>query len=273
MEFPPPLPSSTRKQHAALLFVTVLVIVAALALLAFRAFQPRWYFAQVTWQIAPSEENGARFSPGDPLGQVQTLRRTEVLHPVIDMLKLTQGYVRDSVATREETYNELVHSMRVDVPPGQPQIVHVGVYDRDPNRAANIANTVAVVYRNKRMEDLQSALDRSLSQYVGEVEKLRATVATNAEEMRRIGARDQVTDPSPDRVDAPLAGGETGAYLAAKTRNLQARQILEKAEVALCKARLAAAVDEQPVHILEKAVPPARPVSSWRGDPRTWTGL
>ncbi len=134
--------------------LTVLFLVTVLGVLAYRLMQPRWYMAQVTIEYAPPETG--------PASPAEAVRKKEVLYPVIDQLGLTKGYAREgSSVTREQAFEFLLSSMRIEVDSRTPlrdfsqppPLVRIGVYDHDPVRAANIANTVAMVFRNRLRED------------------------------------------------------------------------------------------------------------------------
>lgn len=281
MSLPPPLLSTPPKRRTPRVLACALaglLLVATLGELAHRLYRPRWYFAELTLRNLRPAWTTRGISPaftGEPMSHAQRVCGTEILYPVIDMLRLTQGYVREGTSTnKQETFNRLAASLQIEAFAGDPQVMRIGVYDRDPQRAASIANTIAIVYLRRRAEDESGQYERVLSSYAEEVELQRARVQLRAEEMQRIGAHDQVADPDPERADAAVTGQLTSGYSTAKAQYLQARRKLENTETALSEARSEKAfIEEPPVRIQTRAVPPLRPVAWWRGDPRTWSGF
>jgi uncharacterized protein involved in exopolysaccharide biosynthesis len=274
MSLPPALPS-TRPERPRLRIVLVLAglvglfLLAALGLLAYRLMQPRWYMAQVTIEIE-REEGFDLPSPEETAGRhLWALRQPEVLDRVVQALNLTKSYAQEGESvTAEQARERLRQSVGLQLNPRERRIVYIHAYDRDPNRAANIANMLTISYRNQLLKPFRKTLDRALSQYTDEVEKQRASVRIAAEELQKVRERDQIADPDPERADAVIAGGKKDDYSAAKTAYLQARRILENAEAALSKARQEGTREDLPFRLLERAVPPIKPTAWWRGDPR-----
>jgi uncharacterized protein involved in exopolysaccharide biosynthesis len=267
--FPPARPERRGVRGILLVFgLVVLCVASALGVLAYRFAQPRWYFAQAVIDVPPPRDG--RPHDGFAVSQAQLLRTSDVLERVVNMLDLAKIYAADGArVTPEEARNALGQSLRIEASAGEPQRIYIGAYAADPNLAANIANLVAVVYRNSRIEASQQHLERSLSQYSDEVQKQRTVVQAAEKELRQIRERDQIIDPDLERPDSPEAAPT--AYTEAKVKYLQAKRILESAELALSKARMEHQVDDDPIRIVQRGVPPARPMPWWRGDPRPLT--
>jgi flagellar basal body-associated protein FliL len=268
MSLPPTLPANSPQRRGGravlILFAALVVLVAsALGLLAYRYAQPRTYMAQVVIENAPSGDE----RPRDEFGtQAQLLRKPELLDRVVKMLELTNVYARSGApVTAEEARERLLGALRFDTSTEAPRRMQIRAYDADPTMAANIANALAVVYRNFEIELLQQNLERALSQYEDEVQKQRSMVQQATVELQRVRERDRVTDPDPEENGTAVSGPETGAYADAKARYLQAKRILANAELALSKARMEQNIDQEPIRIVEKATPPARPFPWWRG--------
>lgn len=275
MSMPPTLPSASSKSRRfgwlafALGLGCVLVIAPGLYLWK----QPRWYAARVTFEEVREElrnelrDGGFYYNPPPPRNVA--LRQPEVLDRVVQMLELTKVYGRDGrPATIEQARDELRRATRYWENSGAPQIRTVEAYDRAPHMAAYIANSMAVAYRDHRLKLLEKQLERSLSQYTDEVSHQRKLVRTASEDLQEVRERDQVIDPDQEQRGSAVTGQETKAYVEMKEKYMQAKRILENAEIALGKARLELKLDSQPVRILERAVPPAKPLAWWRGDPR-----
>jgi hypothetical protein len=83
-------------------------------------------------------------------------------------------------------------------------LIEIGVYDTDAQRAANIANMLAVVYQQKRREELQKSIDRGLEQLKAQVEKQQKAVEETAGEAMKIRARDGIIDADPDNENSQV---------------------------------------------------------------------
>jgi succinoglycan biosynthesis transport protein ExoP len=198
--------------------VFLLVVISATVTVS---FLPKEYFAKVTMEVKSDENRG--FTPGGGAGgfiynpqfvatQFQILRKTEILYPVIDQLGLIKAFSGDGPPrTKQDVFFSLVNDLDMQEV-RNTSLIEVGVWNMDANMAANIANTIAVVYRNKRLEDLQSSLERSLQQYTDEVKKQEKLVTDAAVELAKIRVRDKINDPDPENpaVQFTAAGAGTG---------------------------------------------------------------
>lgn len=183
-------------------------------------FLPREFFAQVSMEVR-SDDNKVNPMNGGPgqyynaqfvATQFQILRKTEILYPVIDNLGLVKTMSDRAGRTlqKQEVFLDLVNNLALEEV-RNTSIIEVGVWDTDGDLARDIANQIAVVYRNKRLEDLQVNLDRALSQFQDEVTKQRKLTAEMAQEMARIRLRDNISDPDMENANAPLAMGSKTA--------------------------------------------------------------
>ena len=108
--------------------------------------------------------------------QFQILQKTEILYPVIERLELVKEFSPPGQRLPlQQVYFRLKRSMQLQEV-RNTGLIEIGVFDTDAQRAANIANTIAVVYQEKRRADLQKNVDRGLEQLQDEVEKQRKTV-------------------------------------------------------------------------------------------------
>ena len=241
------------------------VVVAAFAM-------PRRYFSKVTME--PPPETGRSASPFDPGNdhwtynpqyirtQLANLQKTEILYPVIQRLDLTKEYAPPGTTiSQAEAYRHLRASMKLQEV-RNTGLVEVGISDTDPQRAANIANAIAVTYEeqlieaaNKRAEELLGpAKTKREAQHKRYAEALRL-----ATEIRK---RDGITDPDPkdessvptltanattpnvtpqaSATDNSAAKAKMIEYLDAKRQALQERKNLEQAEVSYVVAKMTA---------------------------------
>jgi capsular exopolysaccharide synthesis family protein len=198
--------------------VFLLVVISATVTVS---FLPKEYFAKVTMEVKSDENRGFNpngggsgfvYNPQFVATQFQILRKTEILYPVIDQLQLIKAFSGDGPQrSKQEVFNMVVGDLDMQEV-RNTSLIEVGVWNTDPVMASNIANTIAVVYRSKRLEDLQSSLERSLQQYTDEVKKQEKLVTDAAVELAKIRVRDQINDPDPDNptVQFTAAGAGTG---------------------------------------------------------------
>ena len=234
-------------------------------------FLPRVYFAKVTMEVKPdhpgaimifegsSQERGRGFIAA----QLSILRSREILDQVIKNLALDAAWAKDGqTLSMEQAFARLLSSLELRDVDGKGMI-EIGAYGSDPQEAANIANTVAVVYRQKRLADLQRMIDKGLEQLHDEVEKQRVRADEGVVDMTKIRERDGIVDADPTEfgasVDSPKGKESLNAYVEAKTRALQARRIYEAAKTKYATELLERETGD-PGKILEKAEPPYRPV-------------
>ena len=170
-------------------------------------FVPRQYFSKVTMEVRPDNSgpiqlfgNSGRgtMDPQFVTTQFQIIQKTEILYPVIENLKLEQTWSGEGRSMpRQTAYQKLVRMMELREV-RNTGLIDIGVYSTDPQEAANIANTVAVVYRNRRLTDVQKYIGRGLEQLQDEVEKQYKRVEEARNEMAKVRERDGVIDPNPD---------------------------------------------------------------------------
>ena len=142
-------------------------------------------------------------------------------------------------------------------------MIEIGVYGNDPQEAANIATTIAIVYLQKRIADYDRVVDRGLAELKDEVEKQRLRTADALAEAEVIRNRDGIIDPTPDDDGATKSSangaGSLGPYVEAKTRARQVRRIYEAARTKYA-TELLTHDESYPARIWEKAEPPIGPI-------------
>ena len=180
-------------------------------------FLPRQYLSKVTMEVKPDNSGPITvFTQGAQRGvdpqfvstQFNVLQKTEILYQVIDNLKLGEAWSTEGRQLPPQSiYGKLV-SMLVLREVRNTGLIEVGVYSTDAQEAANIANTIAVVYQQKRLTDLQKNLNKGLEQLKDEVEKQRKRAEEDAITMAKIRDRDSIIDPNPTDYGSMAAGPE-----------------------------------------------------------------
>ena len=248
----------------------LLLVLGAVLLIADRLL-PQVYFAKVTLEVKPDNSGAINVfnldSRSDPdpqfvATQFQIFRSPKILNQVIDNLKLTEVWsARGPQITRQAALRRLLGAMELRVVE-KTELIEIGVYSAEPQEAANIANTIAVVYQVKRLTELQKLIDRNLEQLKDEVEKQRVRAETALAETTAIKERDGIVDLDPDKMGLSSPSSQNNAdiqpYLKAKARALEAKRICEAARMKYA-VELNTHDESNPAKIWEKAEPSAKP--------------
>jgi succinoglycan biosynthesis transport protein ExoP len=180
-------------------------------------FLPKQYFSKVTMEvkmdnsgpISPFGGNMQRsYDPQFVATQFQILQKTEILYPVIENLELVKEFSPEGQRLPlQQVYFRLKRSMQLQEV-RNTGLIEIGVYDTDPQRATNIANTIAVVYQEKRKADLNKNVGRGLEQLQDEVDKQRKVVEIASGKQMQIRQEQGIVDPDPEKGDSVIGGGE-----------------------------------------------------------------
>lgn len=185
----------------------------------------------------------------DVQSQFQVIRSGEVIFPVIDELLVGKKWmIQSEPLSKEQLYSRLMKMIVLqEVPNRVPYygsaFIEIGVYDGDPQEAANIANTIAIQYRKKRIIDNELTFTRLLTELKGEVEKQRKKVEDAKAEVLRFWRKNQ-TD---------VKAGEP--YLDRPIGDVYAQEKEARARVAELAAGLDQIAKMTPDEMTENSVP------------------
>ena len=167
---------------------------------------PRQYLSSVTMQVKEDNkmhiftgESGERYDPRFSTTQFQIIQHKEILYPVIDAMKLMQKW---DLRSKEVTFLKLRQMMTVSEI-RNTDLIQISVLDKDRQEAADLANTIAVEYQKKRIDEQQSWVARSLVQLEDEVIKQRNKTEELRDEMTKIRLAANVNDLNPENVEDP----------------------------------------------------------------------
>ncbi len=174
-------------------------------------FAPRVYIARATIQVKPDDARvhifsdepmqGTNNDPSFAPTQFAILKTTEILYPVIDRLKLQEKWGSNGQPLlREWTLKRLKNVMTISDVRGT-QLLEIAVRSIDSQQAADIANMVAVVYRERRMADQDESVNRGLGQLKEEVDKQRDKVQSASLLMGQIREEEGVIDLNPESME------------------------------------------------------------------------
>ncbi|HSI12048.1 MAG TPA: polysaccharide biosynthesis tyrosine autokinase [Chthoniobacter sp.] len=200
-------------------------------------FLPKEYFSKVTMEVKQDYTGkvGA-FGPGslrdtyDPqfvTTQFQIIQKTEVLYPVIERLDLVKEFSPPGVRLpMQQVYFRLKGSLKLQEV-RNTGLIEIGVFDTDAQRAANIANAIAVVYQDRRQADLEKYTNIGLEQLQDEVERKRKEVEQTSANSMQIRARDSIVDPDPDKEGSTLGIHTSNRQMVQGQRGEQEIRVVE----------------------------------------------
>ncbi len=173
---------------------------------------PRQFLSSVTMQVKEDNnkmqifgmDSGQHYDPRFSTTQFQIIQRKEILYPVIDALKLMQKWELNS---KDIAYLKL-RSMLTVSEVRNTDLIQISVLDQDRQEAADLANTIAVEYQKKRIDEQQGWVARSLVQLEDEVNKQRKKTEDLRDEMTRIRLESKINDLNPESMEDPRMAEE-----------------------------------------------------------------
>lgn len=193
------------KMRMGLILLTFFLVMVTAGVYVF--FLPKEYFSRVTIEIKPdnnrgvdplSFSNSGRADPQFISTQFQILRKTQVLYPVIEKLDLVRKFSPPGqTMPLSWVARRLDNSMTVQEQ-RNTTLIDVGVYNVDRQLAADVANTIAVVYRDLRVEELRSTVEQTLREMRDELDNKRLEVTKLYKEAAKIRQEEDIIDPDPE---------------------------------------------------------------------------
>ncbi|HWB60067.1 MAG TPA: hypothetical protein VG733_11285 [Chthoniobacteraceae bacterium] len=230
-------------------------------------FIPRKYTSIVTLEVnpAPAAVAGENVTPEESTpyfveDQRQAIQSMAILYPVIEELGLDTKWSAGlpTKLTKQGAYQFLLSMLHVIRKPNT-DFIEIAVTSTDRQEAADIANTIAIIYQKKRRDDQQERITGSLSEMRDEVEKQRAEADKLKADLAKLRENGAIQDPNPE-TDAPLAVPNP-EYEAAKKKYLEAKKLLDDAIQKYQTDKMQLAVEFVPAKIWDRAEP-ARGASS-----------
>lgn len=189
----------------------ILILLAFLLVLMTSAvvtyFQPREYRSGVFIEVKSTAENPRIFG-GDinvPIHDpqlaptvFQVIKRTSILYPVIEDLKLQDRWAKNGPRlSREQCFGALRARVQVEEV-RNTDLLEISVYDQNPQEAADIANKIVAVYQDKRVEEEKQMMNRAVSTMNEQVAKQQKKVEEAAIEVARIRDEEHIVDLNPE---------------------------------------------------------------------------
>ncbi|HEY5792764.1 MAG TPA: Wzz/FepE/Etk N-terminal domain-containing protein, partial [Chthoniobacterales bacterium] len=191
------------------LLVFLLITITAMVV---TYFAPRKYASTATMQVkaadffmnlfgsSSSPNAGTAGGPGFANTQNEIIQRTEVLYPVVESLQLIQRWAPLGVTNKRDAYLRLRSLLQIKAILNT-DLIEITATTLSPKESAEIANAVAEAYKNKRIDEVKTWLNRSLSTLEGEVETQRQAVGRLQGDAARIRRQKNITDLNPDTVE------------------------------------------------------------------------
>ena len=186
-----------------LILLCFLLVLMTAAIVTY--FQPREYQSSVYVEVRTNAQNPRIFTPGgdanlpihDPQlapTVLQIVKRTSILYPVIDELKLQQKWTKKGQEpTREQCFLMLQNRVQVNEM-RNTDLLEVSVFDEDPHLAATIANKIVAVYQDKKVEEDKDILNQAIASMNEEVTKQEKRVDDAGAEVARIRKDEHIVD-------------------------------------------------------------------------------
>jgi len=170
-------------------------------------FLPKEYFSKITLEVKPDDtafhvfEGNNYNAASDPRlapTQLKILTETSILYPVINQLNLTTKWANGGPPLQLKQAFGILSGMLVLNPIRQTDLIEVGVWSKDPQEAADIANCIAVVYQDRRKTDQDKLINTGLTRLKDEVNDQRAQVTQLGLTAAKIRTEMGIVDPSPE---------------------------------------------------------------------------
>ncbi len=200
------------KLRLGLILLTFFLVMVSVEVYVY--FLPRQFYSQVTLEIKPDINNksdlrdsgtSGRTDPQFLATQVQVLRKAEILNPVIEKLGLVKELSPPGMTMPMQWVTETLSRSMVVQEQRNTTLVDIGVYHTKPELAAQIANTIAITYRDKRLEELKKSIEQTLDEMKDELKTKEDEVKKLFQEASEIRQRDKIVDPDPESSSAPLS--------------------------------------------------------------------
>jgi len=203
------------KARAGIIILTFLLTMITAGVTVY--FLPREYFSKITIQVMPDDSSFHIFngsdtsmynSQSDPRlapTQFKILQEKGILYPVIDRLDLATKWANGGPPiAKEQAYNRLLGMMDMKEV-RLTDLIDIGIWSTDPKEAADIANSIAIAYSDRRIADQNKMVETGLQRLKNEVNDQEKTVAELASTAATLRTTLGIVDPDIDSVSTAAA--------------------------------------------------------------------
>lgn len=178
-------------------------IVIAFFLLMISAcdFRPPQYYSKVIMEVKPVNghgfDNPERF-PVRKNVKPADFSSKEILYPVINNLKLSETWANGGrKLSLDQAYDRLVNSIRV-IEVRNTDLIEISVHSADRQKAADIANMIAAVYKRKYNNDQLAQIEHGLAPLQLAIDQQRKAITVAKDELQRIRMANGISDSNPE---------------------------------------------------------------------------
>lgn len=187
--------SLLRLRKALIFLIIGLVLTTTLAV---TAFLPKWYESQTNVRVEKPEgevklfqtQQAGYYDPYFLQDQFKIMQEAKVLYPVIEKLglneKLAPAYGSSGPLPTDITCEYLRKKMLQIESPRGSSVIEIGVLAQDPRLAADIANEIARVYSEDRINFATSSQREGLAQLRKELEAQEKTVSSQRDLVEKL---------------------------------------------------------------------------------------
>ncbi len=186
----------------------VIVVAISVVMAGLIKMMPKTYTATTTMMVNPEGNDPLATNPGAATTptfnymstESQLMLSPEVLLPVIDKLNLTQdknyaaGYTGDGSTLRDWVRENLIKSLDIQLGAFGSQLIQVNASARNPQLAAQIANTLADLYLTQQRERVSGPASERAKRYAMELAELKNKVRIAQDQVTAFRQRTGVTD-------------------------------------------------------------------------------
>jgi capsular exopolysaccharide synthesis family protein len=186
-----------------LILLSFLLVLLTAAVVTY--FQPRQYQSSVFIEVRSTAQNPHIWGPGGDSSMpihdpqlaptvFQVIKRTSILYPVIDDLKLQAKWSeKGETLSREQCFLLLRNRIQVEEI-RNTDLLQVSVFDKDAHLAAAIANKIVGVYQDTRVEEEKDIMNRAITSMNDEIVKQQKRVDEASAEVGRIRDEEHIVD-------------------------------------------------------------------------------
>jgi succinoglycan biosynthesis transport protein ExoP len=204
------------KARAGIIILTFLLTMITAGVTVY--FMPREYYSKATIEVKADNTSGVviygegNAPSADPRlapTQFKIIQEKEILYPVIHQLDLDQKWAGGGPPLQDEqAYGKLLGMLDMKEV-RQTDLIEIGIWSVDKEEAADIANTIASVYQERRKDDQLGVVDTGLDRLKDEVNDETKTVAelgaAAAKIRTEMGIVDDLESPNSEGTDLDMA--------------------------------------------------------------------
>jgi capsular exopolysaccharide synthesis family protein len=193
------------KARAGIIILTFLLTMITAGVTVY--FLPREYFSKATIEVKPDQNAIQIFGAGgyntssDPRlapTQFKIITEKGILYPVIDDLNLTVKWANGGAPLlKEQAYGRLLGMIEMKEV-RQTDLIEIGIWSTDPKEAADVANSIARVYQDRRIADQQKQMDTGLIRLKDEVDQHEKEVTDLGAAAAKLRIQLGIVDPDPE---------------------------------------------------------------------------